>query len=126
MHSSPPKACRYFVSNQESPFESIGCIYLHSNLSADEISIDESTDECTDDENEVALVKLIKNQCNLRLKQLKLKDDLFNHVQSQHEVYFLGIMKLANKPNQAKTLRDAACLIGPWSGLTGYCVLNSS
>ena len=94
MHSSPPKACRYFANNQECPYEHVGCMFLHSNLSVDEISSDES------DEDEEALLKPIENQCHICQEQLKSKDDLFNHVESQHEAYFLGIMELANKPNQ--------------------------
>ena len=44
IHSSPPKACKYFVNKQECPYESIGCMFLHHNLSVDEILNEESTD----------------------------------------------------------------------------------
>ena len=81
IHSSPSKACKYFVNKQECLYESIGCMFLHHNLPA--------------------LMKTVANQCLLCREQMKSKDDLINHVQSHHEVYFLGIMELTNKSNQA-------------------------
>ena len=68
-------------------------MFLHHNFSVNEILNEESTD----DEDDDTLMTTVENQCHLCREQLKSKDDLFNHVQSQHEVYFLGIMELTNK-----------------------------
>jgi tRNA U54 and U55 pseudouridine synthase Pus10 len=50
-----------------------------------------------DEDQEQTQDKLDENQCHICRSQLETKDDLFDHVQANHEEYFDGIMDVAAK-----------------------------
>ena len=90
MHSSSPKVCRFFDKNQPCPFEKIGCMFSH-------LLTDQPQEEDLD-ENEDFSPK--ENQCHLCKVELSSKNEMFYHVQREHEDYFQGMMEVMSKPNK--------------------------
>ena len=60
-------------------------------------------DSETEDESQE---DLIENQCHLCRKHLLSKDDLLDHVQAQHEAYYLGMMEVAAQMSKSNILRN--------------------
>ena len=50
-----------------------------------------------EDEDQEETLQLNENQCHLCRIQLLTKNDLYNHVEVNHEVYFRGMMDVAAK-----------------------------
>ena len=103
------KPCRFYNNKTKCPYEDIGCMFLHKFKQGDII-------DTVTDESEVEEIELIRevdpvseqdlsdavqehplnnNKCHLCSKQLNSKDDLYIHVESEHEEFFNGIMEAA-------------------------------
>ena len=109
------KHCRYFRNHEPCPYEAIGCKFLHNpsilcsnqdcqdllcpfthqNVTNDDDK-EEDIEEVSDPEQEETL-SVSENQCHLCPIQFASKDDVFNHVQVNHEDYFRGMMEFVNQ-----------------------------
>ena len=100
MHGEKLSMCKYFAKNQHCPYEDIGCKFSHESSEKDN-NDDENDDE--DHENDEELddsYEFCENQCHLCKLQLPCKDDLYCHVETDHEEYHLGMLEvIANRRN---------------------------
>ena len=91
IHSETIKVCKYFKNEQTCPFERVGCMFGHLEVNSDnEASSEDVVDERCDE-----------NQCHICRKILESTDDLWDHVQTEHEQYFNGMLEAA--ANLSKT-----------------------
>ena len=109
------KPCRYFSNQEPCPYEAIGCKFLHDpsiicrnqdcenllcpfahqNVTNSE-GKEDNIEDVSDQEQEETL-DVNENQCHLCLVQFESKDDVFNHVQANHDDYFRGMMEFVNQ-----------------------------
>ena len=80
--------CKFVSNNQHCPYDEIGCKFSHEHeLTAHEPStignIDDNLDN--DDEESNDSYEFIENQCHLCKLQLLNRDDLYNHVETDHQ-----------------------------------------
>ena len=92
IHQDTPKTCKYFSKKEVCPFESIGCMFLHLDKAQDKETEIEDVIE-TDDEDDDSFFP-VENQCHICKDMMPNKDDLFYHIQSQHEEYLSGVMEV--------------------------------
>ena len=116
------KHCRYFSKQELCPYEAIGCKFLHVQIQfctiddcqdllcplthQNVINVEEAPngeDEDKDKDKE-EIPELEENQCHLCRIQLQTKDDLYNHVQENHEEYFLGMMEVATRMRMSSSM----------------------
>ena len=57
---------------------------------------EDNIEDVSDQEQEETL-DVNENQCHLCLIQFTSKDDVFNHIQVNHEDYFHGMMEFVNQ-----------------------------
>ena len=97
MHIEKIKTCHFFLSKKPCPFEKIGCKFLHTTKVNDKPNdIDTDTNETT--------YTLKENQCHLCNVVLQCRDDLMEHVETNHEEYFQGMMEVAAEARRNKSL----------------------
>ena len=97
MHDENISMCKFFANSQHCPYEEIGCKFSHEAIQED--SIDGDSDN--EDEDGDVSYEFIENQCHLCKLQLPNRDDLFNHVETNHQEYHRGMMEIvANRRNQ--------------------------
>ena len=106
MHTKEVKVCKYFTGKQNCPFEKIGCMFSHDDFlhqtTIDDIEdfseegtedIEDISEESGEDSDDYCV--LVENQCHLCKKELNTKDELFDHVQAEHEEYYNGMLEIA-------------------------------
>ena len=84
-------------------------------------NVEDVLEESVSDEESEDLFVHSENQCHLCRKRLNTKDELFEHVQKDHEEYYNGLMEVAAYLNTSllrKIFMDSACLIETWFCLT--------
>lgn len=64
------------------------------NNSYNELSTEDVMNE-TDKSDDKELFSNCENQCHLCRKKLKSKDDLWDHVETEHGEYFYGMLEVA-------------------------------
>ena len=88
--------CKFFTNNQHCPYEDIGCKFSHEpskngNNEADlEIDEDLEFDEGDGDDS----YEFIENQCHLCKLQMVNRDDLYDHVETEHQEYHRGMLEI--------------------------------
>ena len=101
VHTETVKICKFFKNKQVCPFERIGCMFGHTDM-ANQSSIknveDVSEESDMDEESEDIFVP-DGNRCHLCQIRLNNRDDLFDHVQRDHEEYYNGMMEVAANLN---------------------------
>jgi dGTP triphosphohydrolase len=74
------------------------CQFKHTK---DIVTVEEDTEPSDDPENDDQILRestedsLNGNKCHLCMKQMKTKDDLYNHMERYHEDFYYGIMEVA-------------------------------
>ena len=86
IHTEKTKKCHYFLNKKPCPFNNIGCKFAHD----DEVIEEPNENETTED-----AYTANKNQCHLCSIQLSSRDELMEHVETNHEEYFQGVMEVA-------------------------------
>ena len=111
---------KFFSNNQHCPYEEIGCKFSHEQHETSENGIIDD-DLVNDDEESDDSYEFIENQCHLCKLQLHNRDDLYNHVETDHQEYHQGMLEIvANRRNNTNWSQESPeCLIGPEFGLTG-------
>ena len=56
------------------------------------------------DKDKEEIPELEENQCHLCRIPLQTKDNLYNHVQENHEEYFLGMMEVATRMRMSSSM----------------------
>ena len=86
----------YFKNNMLCPYEDIGCKFSH--VQSKEKAAQQFAEEDLENDMDVQVDddRLNDNQCHLCRLQLLDKDDLFHHVETNHEAYFQGILEVTN------------------------------
>ena len=107
------KHCKYYSKQELCPFEAIGCQFLH--IQTEFCRLDDCQDllcpfnhqnvinneeagsgvGVAEHEDQEEVLELEENQCHLCRIKLQTKDDLYDHVQMNHEEYFLGMIEVA-------------------------------
>ena len=87
IHTQETQKCRYFSSNQFCPFDSVGCMFAHSNQTE---SV-ESSESDEDEQNEMCN----ENQCHLCREQLLTRDYSWDHVEANHQEYYQGMLEFS-------------------------------
>ena len=110
------KHCRYFSKQELCPYEAIGCKFLHVQTELctiddcqdithqNVINIEEATNGEDKNKDEEEIPELEENPCHLCRIQLQTKDDLYNHVQVNHEEHFLRMMEVAARMRMSSSM----------------------
>ena len=88
IHTGEAKSCKYFLNNVHCPFDKVGCMFSHSAESVD-VETHEDIENVEDDYN------IEENQCHLCKSQLDNRDELWEHVENNHEEYFQDMLEVA-------------------------------
>jgi hypothetical protein len=106
--------------NQEPcPYEAIGCKFHHAQskacriyecqdllcpLTHHDVMDDEEDSEVMEEETQEENMQLSENQCHLCRLQFLTKDDIYYHVQVNHQEYFYGMMEVAARMSNQNIL----------------------
>jgi len=91
MHEEKITMCKFFARSEHCPFEEIGCTFSHEHQENYEKEEDLET---ISDDGDGESYELAENQCHLCKLQLQSRDDLYYHVETQHEDYHQGVLEL--------------------------------
>ena len=94
------KSCHFFKNRIKCPYELIGCMFKHVGdieTLEDEVSEREQNDKIEQSDGEDSSVEesnpVLSNKCHLCNKQENSRDDLYNHMETEHIEYFNGIVE---------------------------------
>ena len=97
---------------QHCPYEDIGCKFSHEHKPSKNDNIDEDRDN--DDEGGDESYELNENQCHLCKLQMLNRDDLYQHVETDHPEYHQGMMEIVenmrNNTEPAQSVSSAQSL----------------
>ena len=97
MHDEETTICKFFANQQDCPFEEIGCKFRHG--PSENYNNNEDITNVSDDDNDDSY-EFVENQCHLCKLQLLNRDDLYQHIETNHEDYHQGMLELiANRKN---------------------------
>ena len=77
MHEEETSMCKFFANNQHCSYEQIGCKFSEQ---SEKDNDDEDLEKVSDDDS----YEFVENQCHLCKLQLLSRDDLYNHVETNH------------------------------------------
>jgi hypothetical protein len=86
------KKCRFFSSNDECPFQKIGCKFKLEDDPSNDIDRAEMNEEHRNETDDSESELILENQCHLCMKQDTSRDDLTKHYRVIHiQIYNLMI-----------------------------------
>ena len=94
------------------PCENERCQYKHTNNDTIETVDSEESDSQQDEEEH----PVHSNKCHLCMQQLESKDDLYNHMESDHADFYASIMEAASAMKSG---------VSEAQGLAGLAIVNN-